>query len=59
MVTVYRTASGYSDKASVGMGGKTGCIGGFYRFLPKLKHMRVFGNIIESMRTDAFLYKIA
>jgi hypothetical protein len=31
----------------------------FQRFLPKLKHLRVFGNIIESMRTDAFLYKIA
>jgi hypothetical protein len=31
----------------------------FQRFLPKLKHMRVFGNIIESMRTDAFLYKTA
>jgi hypothetical protein len=27
----------------------------FQRFLPKLKHMRVFGNIIEAMRTDAFL----
>jgi hypothetical protein len=31
----------------------------FHRFLPKMKHMRVFGNIIESMRTDAFLYKTA
>jgi hypothetical protein len=31
----------------------------FQRFLPKLKHMRVFGNIIESMRADAFLYKTA
>jgi hypothetical protein len=31
----------------------------FHRFLPKLKHLKVFGNIIESMRTDAFLYKIA
>jgi hypothetical protein len=31
----------------------------FQRFLPKLKHMRVFSNIIESMRTDAFLYKTA
>jgi hypothetical protein len=31
----------------------------FQRFLPKLKHLRVFGNIIKSMRTDAFLYKTA
>jgi hypothetical protein len=31
----------------------------FHRFLPKLKHLRVFGNIIKSMRTDAFLYKVA
>jgi hypothetical protein len=31
----------------------------FHRFLPKLKHLRVFGNIIGSMRTDAFLYKAA
>jgi hypothetical protein len=31
----------------------------FQRFLPKQKHLRVFGSIIESMRTDAFLYKIA
>jgi hypothetical protein len=31
----------------------------FHRFLPKMKHMRVFSNIIESMRTDAFLYKAA
>jgi hypothetical protein len=31
----------------------------FHRFLPKLKRLRVFGNIIESMRTDAFLYKAA
>jgi hypothetical protein len=31
----------------------------FQRFLPKLKRLRVFGNIIESMRTDAFLYKVA
>jgi hypothetical protein len=31
----------------------------FLRFLPELKHLRVFGNIIESMRTDAFLYKTA
>jgi hypothetical protein len=31
----------------------------FQRFLPKLKHLRVFGNIIETMRTDAFLYKTA
>ncbi|MHB9293453.1 hypothetical protein Holit_02575 [Hollandina sp. SP2] len=29
----------------------------FHRFLPKLKRLRVFGNIIESMRTDAFLYQ--
>jgi hypothetical protein len=27
--------------------------------LPKMKHMRVFGSIIESIRTDAFLYKTA
>jgi hypothetical protein len=31
----------------------------FHRFLPKLNRLRVFGNIIESMRTDAFLYKTA
>ncbi|MDR0641716.1 MAG: hypothetical protein LBG07_04565, partial [Treponema sp.] len=31
----------------------------FHRFLPKLKYLRVFGNLIESMRTDAFLYKAA
>jgi hypothetical protein len=31
----------------------------FHRFLPKLKHLRVFANIIESMRPDAFLYKAA
>jgi hypothetical protein len=31
----------------------------FQRFLPKLKHLRVFGNIIKSMRADAFLYKTA
>jgi hypothetical protein len=31
----------------------------FHCFLPKLKRLRVFGNIIESMRTDAFLYKAA
>jgi hypothetical protein len=31
----------------------------FLRFLPKMKRMRVFGSIIESMRTDAFLYKTA
>jgi hypothetical protein len=31
----------------------------FQRLLPKMKHMRVFGSIIESIRTDAFLYKTA
>jgi hypothetical protein len=31
----------------------------FHRFLPKLKRLRVFGNIINSMRADAFLYKAA
>jgi hypothetical protein len=31
----------------------------FHRFLPELKRLRVFGNIIESMRPDAFLYKTA
>ncbi|MDR2407317.1 MAG: hypothetical protein LBE13_04285 [Bacteroidales bacterium] len=31
----------------------------FHRFLPQLKRLRVFGDIIESMRTDAFLYKTA
>jgi hypothetical protein len=31
----------------------------FQRLLPKLKHLRVFSNIIESMRIDAFLYKTA
>jgi hypothetical protein len=31
----------------------------FYRVLPKLKRLKVFGNIIASMRTDAFLYKTA
>ena len=31
----------------------------FHRFLPKLKHLKVFRNIIESMRTDVFLYKAA
>jgi hypothetical protein len=30
----------------------------FHRYAPKLKRLRVFGHIIESMRTDAFLYKI-
>jgi hypothetical protein len=33
--------------------------GEFYRFLPGLKRLRVFREIIESMRTDAFLYKAA
>jgi hypothetical protein len=31
----------------------------YQRFLPKLKRLRVFGTIIESMLTDAFLYKTA
>jgi hypothetical protein len=31
----------------------------FHRFSPELKHLRVFGNIMESMRTKAFLYKTA
>jgi hypothetical protein len=31
----------------------------FHRFLPELKRLRVFRNIIASMRTDAFLYKAA
>jgi hypothetical protein len=31
----------------------------FQRYLPKVKRLRVFGNIIKSMRTDAFLYKTA
>jgi hypothetical protein len=31
----------------------------FQRFLPKLEGLRVFGNIIKSMRADAFLYKDA
>jgi hypothetical protein len=31
----------------------------FHRFLPKLKRLRVFHEIIESMRTDTFLYKTA
>jgi hypothetical protein len=31
----------------------------FHLFLPKLKRLRVFGDIIESMCTDAFLYKTA
>jgi hypothetical protein len=31
----------------------------FHLFLRKLKRLRVFGDIIESMRTDAFLYKTA
>ena len=31
----------------------------FQRFLPQLKHLKVFCTIIESMRTDAFLYKAA
>ncbi|MDR2394589.1 MAG: hypothetical protein LBD93_10615, partial [Treponema sp.] len=31
----------------------------FHRFLPKLKRLKVFGNIIASMRTDAFHYKAA
>jgi hypothetical protein len=31
----------------------------FHRFLPELKHLNVFANIIETMRTDAFLYKTA
>jgi hypothetical protein len=31
----------------------------YQRFLPKLKRLRVFGTIIESLRTDAFLYKTA
>jgi hypothetical protein len=31
----------------------------FHRYLPKLKRLRVFAHIIDSMRTDAFLYKTA
>jgi hypothetical protein len=31
----------------------------FHRYLPKLKRLRVFRNIIESMRTEDFLYKAA
>jgi hypothetical protein len=31
----------------------------FQRYLPKLKRLRVFCNIIKCMRTDAFLYKTA
>jgi hypothetical protein len=31
----------------------------FHRFLPKLKRLRVFREIIETMRTDVFLYKTA
>jgi hypothetical protein len=31
----------------------------FQRYLPKLKRLRVFNDIIASMRTDAFLYKSA
>jgi hypothetical protein len=31
----------------------------FHRYLPKLKRLQVFGDIIGSMRTDAFLYKAA
>ncbi|MDR3130344.1 MAG: hypothetical protein LBU18_02230, partial [Treponema sp.] len=31
----------------------------YQRFLPKLSGLRVFGNIIKFMRTDAFLYKTA
>jgi hypothetical protein len=31
----------------------------FHRYLPKLKRLRVFADIIDSMRTDAFLYKAA
>jgi hypothetical protein len=31
----------------------------FHRFLPKLRRLRVFRNLIESMRTDAFFYKAA
>jgi hypothetical protein len=31
----------------------------FHRYLPKLKRLRVFRNIIETMRTEDFLYKAA
>jgi hypothetical protein len=31
----------------------------YQRFLPKLKRLRAFGHIIQSMRTVAFLYKTA
>jgi hypothetical protein len=31
----------------------------YQRFLPELKGLKVFGNIIKFMRTDAFLYKTA
>jgi hypothetical protein len=30
-----------------------------HRFLPELKRLRVFRNIIASMRTDTFFYKAA
>jgi hypothetical protein len=31
----------------------------YQRYLPELKGLKVFGNIIKFMRTDAFLYKTA
>jgi hypothetical protein len=31
----------------------------YQRYLPELKGLKVFGNIIKFMRTDTFLYKTA
>jgi hypothetical protein len=57
MGTVYRAASDNADEASVDMGDKTSSFGGFSAVFTRIEALRVFGNIIKSMRTDAFLYK--
>jgi hypothetical protein len=59
MGTVYRMASdSWTNYPSI-RAAKQVVSEDFQWFLPKLKRLRVFGYIIESMRTDAFLYKIA
>jgi hypothetical protein len=58
-ITPYRLASHYRTSYPSTWVTKQVVSEDFQRFLPKLKRLRVFGNIIESMRTDAFLYKTA
>jgi hypothetical protein len=59
MGAVYQMASDSPDELSLDLDNKTGSFQGFSLFLPKLKRLRVFCDIIiEPMRTDAFLVSI-